>query len=79
MNLEKELKERFVHLNESEDICRQHKLDDLANHFAEEKDSLLKLQYLMYLALKQQYPEEVIGMAAEMYEKFNFEIKVTKK
>ena len=79
MNLENQIRERFINLNEVEDICNKHKLDELGDFFAKEKDSLIRLQYLMYLAMKEQYPDETIGNSIDMFEKYIFEIKVTKK
>lgn len=81
MNLEKYIRDRFINLNEAEEVYERVGItnEDMDNHIEKERDSLRRLQFLLYLAMKEQYPEETIDSGTTMFEKYIFEIKVTLK
>jgi hypothetical protein len=79
-NLEQHIRDSFIKLNDREKLYESHNLHSeiLTNHLEKERDSLRRLQFLLYLTMKEQYPNETID-GTTMFEKYIFEIKVTLK
>lgn len=81
MNLGIELKERFTKLNQIEDDLTHADLmdNDTRKQIEDQRRGLLELQHELKSLLDKKFPNNNIQTAYDMFEQYEFELKVRKK